>query len=220
MISSTSAPGPVGRFLRHPVDVSGGGCLISHIQSEASAGRRAGSTLMVVTCQARTSATRIRSQWGVSQPMGSDASPPADHGNVSCFLISKHINGTKIGFHAARCRANPHRCKPGSATDPKFSHLALRGFWWRFCGSSSQQPSKIGSWRPARDAALHAALRARVNCPVVRSLADVAGKRAPLGRSQLLHRALQAPCLRLSLSRRDFPTVRRPRRDSNARHPL
>ena len=52
------------------------------------------------------------------------------------------------------------------------------------------------------------------------SLADVAGKRAPLCRSRLPHRRLQAPRSRLSPSRLDFPTVRRPRRDSNARHPL
>jgi integrase len=34
------------------------------------------------------------------------------------------------------------------------------------------------------------------------------------------HGYLIEDCKLLSLSRRDFPTVRRPRRDSNARHPL
>jgi hypothetical protein len=49
-------------------------------------------------------------------------------------LINKHIL-RRDRFHAARCRTILTGAGLGSATDPKFSHLALRGFRWRICGS-------------------------------------------------------------------------------------
>jgi hypothetical protein len=38
-------------------------------------------------------------------------------------------------FHPARCHTTLTGAGLGSATEPKFSHLALRGFRWRICGS-------------------------------------------------------------------------------------
>ena len=58
-------------------------------------------------------------------------------------LISKYIDGTKISYMRLAA-VRPQRCRPGSATDPKFSLRARCCFWCRFCGQCSQRPSKIG----------------------------------------------------------------------------